>query len=254
MPRKAKEPEQLSPLGVYQEGMPFNPVEKVIMERRSIRQFKKEPLPDGMIRRILEAGRFAPSAGNSQPWKFIVVKSPEILEEMERDAVRMVKVFMNSLDYTRASPLKRALQLPGSKFVIRMMPNELHPVPMGLMSQIAKGKAPVFHGAPTLVLLVEDTRGVSCPPTDIGICGQSMVLAAHSLGAGTCWIGFIKVLMYMPKWRKLFGIKPPYRLENCLALGWQKPKADGQVPREVQLVTWFEGGMKDAPRIERQGE
>ncbi len=249
-----KQTEELSPLGVYQEGMPFNAVEKVIMQRRSIRQFKKEPLPDGMIRRILEAGRFAPSAGNSQPWKFIVVKSPEILEEMERDARRIIKLLMLSIDYTAVGPLRRAIQLPGSKFVIRMRPNELHPVPMGLMSQIAKGKAPVFHGAPTLILLVEDTRGVSSPPTDIGICGQNMVLAAHSLGAGSCWIGLIKVLMYLPKWRKLFGIKSPYRLEDCLAVGWQKPKADGVVPREVQLVTWFEGGMKDAPRIERQGE
>ena len=253
MTRSNKEPEGLSPLGVYEEGMPFNPVEKVIMERRSIRQFKKEPLPDGMIRRILEAGRFAPSAGNCQPWEFIVIKSPEILEEMERDATRIIKLLMFSLDYTRVGPLRRAFQLPSAKAIIRMRPNELHPVPTGLMSQIAKGKAPVFHGAPTLILLVEDTRGVSSPPTDIGICGQNMVLAAHSLGAGTCWIGLIKVLMYLSKWRKLFGIKSPYKLNDCLAVGWQKPKADGIVPREVQLVTWFEGGMKDAPRIERQG-
>jgi len=41
-----------------------------------------------MIRRILEAGRFAPSAGNFQPWKFIVVNSPEMLVEMEKDAVK----------------------------------------------------------------------------------------------------------------------------------------------------------------------
>ncbi|MDI6742872.1 MAG: hypothetical protein QMD11_09035, partial [Smithella sp.] len=43
--------ETLSPLGKYVEGMPWNPVEKVILERRSIRAFKKEPLPDSMIKR-----------------------------------------------------------------------------------------------------------------------------------------------------------------------------------------------------------
>ncbi|HOO71731.1 MAG TPA: nitroreductase family protein [Spirochaetota bacterium] len=245
---------QISPLGVYEEGMPWNAVEKTIMERRSIRGFKKEPLPDSMIRRILEAGRFAPSAGNMQPWRFIVVKSPEILEQLEKDAVRIIKFFMFFLDYTRGGFMRRLLTRQLAKLYIRILPNELHPVPFGLMSQIALGKTPVFHHAPTLILLVEDKRGVSCPATDIGICGQNMVLAAHSLGAGSCWIGLIKVCMYFPKWRKKFGIKYPYRLNDCIAFGWQKPKADGIVPRETQLVEWYDRGPNDAPRIEIQGE
>ncbi len=250
----SKNKEDISKLGSYKEGMPWNPVEKVIMERRSIRGFKEESLPDSMIRRILEAGRFAPSAGNSQPWKFIVVNSPEIIAEMENEAVKLIKLLMFFFDYTRGGWLRKILILPTAKFYTRLMPNELHPVPTGLMSQIAQEKAPVFHGAPTLILLVEDRRGVASPPTDIGICGQNMVLATHSLGAGTCWIGLIKVLMYKRKWRKKFGIKYPYRLNDCLAVGWQQPRADGQVPREVQEVTWFDKGLDDEPRIERQGE
>lgn len=246
--------DDLSPLGAYKEGMKWNPVEKVIFERRSIRKFKEEPLPNSMLRRILEAGRFAPSAGNMQPWKFVVVKSPEIIAEMEKDAIKMTKIFMFFLDYQRGGWLRRILTLPMAKFYTRILHNELHPVPFGLMSQIAQGKAPVFHNAPTLVLMIEDKRGVSSPPTDIGICGQNMVLAAHSMGAASCWIGLIKLCMYLPKWKKKFGIKYPYRLNDCIAFGWPKPIADGQVPREVQMVQWFEGGMKDAARTERQGE
>ncbi len=249
-----KEKHEMSEIGVYEEGMPWNPVEKVIMERRSIRRFKKEPLPDGMIRRILEAGRFAPSAGNSQPWKFIVINNPELIAEMEKDVVKLIKFLMFFIDYSRGGELSRKFRLPLAKFYTLLMPNELHPVPMGLMQQIAQDKAPVFHQAPTLILLVEDKRGVSSPPTDIGICGQNMVLATHSMGAGSCWIGLIKVLMYLRKWRKKFGIKYPYHLNDCLALGWQKPMADGPVPREVQLVQWFDKGVKDVPRTERQGE
>ncbi len=246
--------EPISELGVYHEGMPWNPVEKVIMERRSIRGFKKEPLPDNMIRRILEAGRFAPTAGNSQPWKFIVVNSPEIIAEMERDVVRLIKLLMFFLDYTRGGKWRRMLLKPLAKFYVRLLPNELHPVPTGLMSQIAKDKAPVFHGAPTLIVILEDKRGVGVPATDIGICGQNMVLAAHSMGAGTCWVGLGKLLRVLPKWKKKFGIKFPYKFDNCIALGWQKPKADGEVPREVQLVQWFDRGREDLPRVEKQGE
>lgn len=231
----------------------WTPVEEVILKRRSIRAFKKEPLPDFMIRRILEAGRYAPSAGNSQPWKFIVVKSPEILAEMEKDAVKITKRMMWFIDYTR-SPMRRRLLKPLSKLIIRMNYNELHPVPMGLLRSIANDECPVFHHAPTLILLLEDRRGVSNPPTDIGICGQNMVLAAHSMGAGTCWLGMIKLLMYFPKWRKKFGVKYPYKLNDCIAVGWPRVEADGQVPREKQMVQWFVGGLETPPRIEMQGE
>jgi nitroreductase len=230
----------------------WTPVEEVILKRRSIRAFKSKPLPDFMIRRILEAGRFAPSAGNAQPWKFAVIKSPEIIAAMERDAVKMAKILMWFLDYGR-SKFRRIFLKPWTKLIIRFQVNQLHPVPFGLLREIAKGNTPVFHGAPTLILLYEDRRGVSNPATDIGVCGQNMVLAAHSMGAGACWIGLVKLLMYYPYWRKFFNIAFPYRLENLIAVGWPKVKADGAVPREVQLIEWYEGGLGAPPRIERQG-
>lgn len=231
----------------------WTPVEEVILRRRSTRAFKKDPIPDFMIRRILEAGRFSPSAGNSQPWRFAVVNSREIISEMERDAIKICKRMMFVLDYTR-SRTRNLLLKPISKFFIRLQHNELHPVPFGLLKAIAEDRAPVFHGAPTLILLYEDNRGVASPPTDIGICGQNMVLAAHSLGAATCWIGMIKCLMYDPKWKKFFGVKYPYALNNCIAVGWPKVASDGPVPREVQKIEWYEGKMTDPPRIEIQGE
>ncbi len=250
---KIKE-EKLSQLGVYKEGMPWNPVEKTIMERRSIRRYKKDPLPDGMIQRILEAGRFAPSAGNYQPWKFIVINSREILDEMEKDIIKMCKIMAAVLDYTKGGRLRRFLLMPIGKMFMRLLPNELNPIPYGLLSQIAQEKAPVFHQAPTLILLLEDKRGVACPSTDIGICGQSMTLAAHSMGAGSCWIGLARGLNYLSKWKKKLGIKFPYQIRDGIIFGWQSPKADGEVPRETQIVQWFDGGMEDPPKIVKQGE
>jgi nitroreductase len=46
----------------------------VVTERRSIRRYKPEPVPDDMLNQILETARIAPSAGHRQPWHFIVVK------------------------------------------------------------------------------------------------------------------------------------------------------------------------------------
>jgi len=50
---------------------------EVVEKRRSIRKFKSTSIPDEDLKKILEAGRLAPSGGNRQPWSFIVVRKPE---------------------------------------------------------------------------------------------------------------------------------------------------------------------------------
>lgn len=51
---------------------------EAIKSRRSVRKYRKDPVPNDLILKILEAGRWAPSAGNSQPWSFIVLKDNDI--------------------------------------------------------------------------------------------------------------------------------------------------------------------------------
>lgn len=46
--------------------------------RRSIRRYQDKPVPDDLLNEVLEAGRWAPSASNRQPWDFIVVRDPEV--------------------------------------------------------------------------------------------------------------------------------------------------------------------------------
>lgn len=49
----------------------------VVEKRRSIRRYKPDPVPDDVLNQILEAARLAPSAGNRQPWHFIIVRDDE---------------------------------------------------------------------------------------------------------------------------------------------------------------------------------
>ena len=55
-----------------------------IKERRSIRAFQDKQIPEKEIEMILEAGRWAPSASNRQPWEFIVIKNRDILKKVAR--------------------------------------------------------------------------------------------------------------------------------------------------------------------------
>lgn len=45
-----------------------------VRTRRAVREYKAKPIPDGVILRIVEAGRLAPNSKNSQPWHYVIVK------------------------------------------------------------------------------------------------------------------------------------------------------------------------------------
>ena len=55
---------------------------EAIYTTRAIRRFKTDPVPDALLRRVLEAGGQAPSGGNRQPWRFFVIRRPEAREEL----------------------------------------------------------------------------------------------------------------------------------------------------------------------------
>ncbi|HIE52703.1 MAG TPA: nitroreductase family protein, partial [Armatimonadetes bacterium] len=53
-----------------------------IMERRSIRRYRPQPIPKEDLLTVLEAGRQAPSAGNRQPWHFILVQDEQVRKDL----------------------------------------------------------------------------------------------------------------------------------------------------------------------------
>ncbi len=234
---KKKEPEAVMPDRLKSD---FTETEKVIFRRRSVRLYKKEQVPEFMIKRMLEAGRFAPSAGNSQPWKFIVLRDKDLIHEFEEDTAMLLNRMKNMIDYRVEG--KEWLR-PITKTFTRMRYNDLHWVPWGAVSLIADRRLALWHGAPSVILIFKDVRGVGNPDLDCGIAGQNMVLAAHSMGLGTCWVSFSRPgFEYMLKWRKFFKIEYPYKFMTSLAIGWPRGEPDGMVSRQTHAVDWYENG------------
>jgi nitroreductase len=218
----------------------WNPVEKVILERRSVRIYKDKQVPENLLRRILEAGRFAPSAGNYQPWRVIVIRDRDIINAMEKD-IRMMCKMLKPVLVWETSPLGPVAKLM-AKTMTWLLPNKLHHEPYGAIPMIADGEAGIFHGAPTLILLLKDKRGAGKPEVDLGCCGQNIVLAAHSHGLGTCWVGFVELLRQNPIWKKRLGIEYPYEICEGISIGYPVGNPDGMIPREIHHVKWFENG------------
>ena len=57
---------------------------EVVKTRRSVRSYSDTPVPDEVLKRVLEAARLAPSANNVQPWRYVIVRDPGRVRELAR--------------------------------------------------------------------------------------------------------------------------------------------------------------------------
>ncbi len=211
--------------------------EEVILRRKSVRNFQKKQVPANLVMRILEAGRFAPSVGNGQYWRYSVVRDENLLKEMDEDLIKIGMQTKRVMDYWAHPYMK-----PFAKFVQFLLPNLLHPIPTAVVRLLGEMKFDPLWWAPTVILLYKDVRSIGSPELNIGILGQNMVIAAHSMGLGTCWIGLVKALNHDPKWRKILDITYPYFLQEAIVVGYPVGEADGFYARDTHAIDWYEDG------------
>ncbi len=239
---------QVAEIRDIEEGAPWNAVEDAFLKRRSIRKFKKKQVPAHLIRRALEVGRFAPSQGNCQPWKMLVVRDRDMIEEMEDHCVAFCRKIAGMVDYTvhEKGTFARWKAEMLAKLVAKKQPNSMHPVPFAAVSLIAQGRFAVFHHPPTVIFPLMDKRGIGHPEIDLGIVGTNIVMAAHSLGLGTCWVGLASFLNESQEWRERLGVEEPYQLIEAISVGYSLGKPTlNTVSRETHETVWFEDGKKD---------
>ncbi|MEW6077379.1 MAG: NAD(P)-binding protein [Thermodesulfobacteriota bacterium] len=220
-------------------------VEKTIYTRRSVRVYKPDPVPKEVIMRVLEAGRFAPSAGNCQGWKFLVVTNRQLMDELSASTIKFLGVF------TKLYQGKDPLRTIAKKALAFIKPNSIDQRPMvaiqALMTpRFGEGQLDVFFNAPVAIVFLTHHLHISEPELGMGICAQNMVLAAHSLGLGTCYVGFVSNALNLDpitkmKFRKRMGIEWPYdNVATVLTMGYPAVKTDKPVDREFPKVDWIE--------------
>jgi nitroreductase len=173
---------------------------RTIKNRRAIRDYiTSKDVPDELIYKIIEAGGYAPSAENQQPWRIIVVRDKALQEFIGQRAVdRTIELFGRA---TPRQELERRLSYIKSKSSLERTIDILI---TGARFEYIKGN-PETNGAPVLlVLAVDQTHVGNSQPTLRGTGGvygwsgprhafiagammlQNMALAATSLGIGSC--------------------------------------------------------------------
>ena len=81
----------VSEIGCKEAKVDFNRNQKYLFEiftsRRSVRRFMPDPIPENHIMRILDIARTAPTAGNQQPWKFMVIQDRKKIDRLKAESI-----------------------------------------------------------------------------------------------------------------------------------------------------------------------
>ena len=197
---------------------------RLVRERRSIRSFRDDPVDPGLIDRILEAARWAPSGGNRQPWRFAVVTSPEVRRQMGEAVQNAVDAYKAKLAPERASGYSAYLDAFGQ-------PSEA-PVVIGVFYRpggrlLTAGLRPELRDDPD-----------AAAPAEVGALAsasaaiQNLLLAAHALGLGACWM--TGPLLAAPALCGLCGVPEGWKLCALVPVG--HPTHQPEPPRRKALA------------------
>jgi len=178
---------------------------EAIATRRSIRKFTSQDVPMEILGIVLDAGRHAPSAGNTQNWRFVIIKDPE-------NKQKIAEACMQQLWIAEA------------------------PVILLVCSDIEKVKQ--FYG-------IRGERLYSVQNCAASI--ENMLLTAHSLGLGSCWIGAFDEDML----KRSANIPEDIRPQAVLPIGYPDEIVPAPSHYTMENVCYFESYGNRIANIER---
>ena len=172
--------------------MDFN---ELITKRFSVRRYKNLPVEMEKIEICIEAARLAPSASNSQPWKFIVVNDPELKEKVANETYNSLVSFNK---FVHQAPVIIAIILEKPK----------------LITQIGK-----------------KIKNKEWPLIDIGIAAEHFCLQAAEIGLGTCMLGWYNE----KEIKKLLSIPSSLTIALLISLGYPEKEIAPEKKRKSRM-------------------
>jgi nitroreductase len=204
-----------------------NSVLDAIRTRRAVRAFRPDPLPREILTRIIEAGNSAPSGGNCQPWRFVVVEDLETRHRLRDAAYPYWK------EEFERGPFSDHFKDLVTEMYQRCVGWEHQPFDE-LRPKIAIWKDAVYYDAPVFVFVV-GTDGDAA--IDCAMACLNMMLAAHALGVGSIWVSHGLLGLKDPQVKNDLGIKDDEQAFGPVLLGY--PRIVPSPPRKKEpVVRW----------------
>lgn len=187
--------------------MIINETLKILKQRRSIRSYKDEQITDEELQAVLEAGQYAPNAGD-QAWHFTAVQNRKLLERLNLAA-------------------KEAAKQMDMEHLRRL------------------GNDEQFHclyHAPTLIIISGDERAPMPLDADCAAAMENLLLAAESVGLGSCWIFFVLLAFHSSQGaelRKELKFPEGFKPYDAAVFGYKQDAVSKAPVRKPNLVTYI---------------
>ena len=179
----------------------------LLVQRRSIRDFLETEVPLATIREIIREACIAPSSGNGQPWKYIIVNNRERIKKLSDESKGN---FLAMLAQNPDSPLKKyeaALRNPDFN---------------------------VFYNAPVLVY-IGCSKGVKSAQVDCALAASYFMFSAAAMNLGTCWIA-LGADIRDSALRKTMAMDDDYQIIAPIILGYPRAGPATPVRNEPQIL------------------
>ena len=195
--------------------------QELLSNRRSVRDFQETPVAEETLRAIIRESTLAPSSGNEQPWRFVVVLDRCIMEEISRDC-------------------KQAL--------LRRIDQDPNDYAGKYRSILCKPEYNIFYNAPALVYIL-GIRRLKNSEVNCTLAASYFMFSAASRGLGTCWISFAKFIRDKAIQEKL-GLDPDHFIVAPIIVGYPKKIPASSPRREARIL--IVGGNGSADKIIRR--
>lgn len=208
----------------------------LMLSRRSCRNYKSDPVPREILEDLVKIGITAPSGSNCQKWTFTILPDRSAVDALGK---RTAQFFHKLNRMAEKKWLRQAMKLAGKSELEDYYQAYYASVQEGLEKYDREEEDLLFHGAPAAII-VGSQMDASCPAEDALLATQNILLGAHSLGLGTCLIGFVIAAMKEDKGiLRFLGYPRNERPYAVIAVGYPAETYQRIAGRKQALIRYF---------------
>lgn len=194
---------------------------RIFKERRSIRKYSSKKIPKETILKLLDVARWAPSAHNAQPWRFIVIDKPDIKLKLAKEMANAWK-----------------------KDLIK------DKVPIEVQESLIKASIEQFTNSPLLILACITMEDMDKYPDkkrqefehlmatqSLAAAIENLLLAACIEGLGACW--FCAPLFCQEVVRNVLGVPENIEIQALITLGYPNESPNPPPRKPLEEIVYF---------------
>ena len=213
---------------------------QLMASRRSCRNYTAQTVDRSVLEDLVKIGSTAPSGTNCQNWTFTVLPDRAAVIEFAECIGSFFKRLNRMAEKRWMRQAHKLIGKPALEFYYRQ---HYLSVKEGLAEWEKYRRDRLFHGA-TAVVLVASKPGGSCPMEDAMLATQNILLGAHSMGLGSCLVGFaVEAIRNDPAIKQFLTIPAEETVYAVIAMGYPDEKYQGLTGRKKVVVRHFEAGF-----------